>query len=88
MQELLKTLDILISKIENIKVPQPLECYSVKEVAKIIKGSENSVYNMIQTGVLKAFTIGVNNSKKPQYRISRKILEDYMYHNSGVPYEK
>lgn len=79
MDILIKKIDSLIETINNnINTPKELQCFNVKQVASILGASENSVYNMIQTGVLKAFKIGVNESKKPQYRISRETLENYM----------
>ena len=78
MQDLLKTLNVLISKIENLNVAQPLTCYTVKEVAEKLKASENSVYNMIQSGILEAFTVGDIGSKKPVYRITNEALEKYI----------
>lgn len=76
--ELLDTLNILISKIEELNTEKSLNCYTVKQVAEILKVSENSVYNMIQSGILEAFTVGTIGSKKPVYRITDEALEKYI----------
>lgn len=75
---ILLKIDNLISKIEKINAPSELQCYTVKKVANILDASENSIYNMIQSGVIEAFTVGEKGSKKPSYRISREALEKYM----------
>lgn len=87
MEEIINSINILISKMEKLNTTQPLECYTVKEVAQILKASENSIYNMIQSGNLKTFAVGEKESKKPVYRISRETLESFM-HSSAMNEEK
>ena len=84
MLKLIESLNILINKIEKLELSQPLTCYTVKEVAEKLKASENSVYNMIESGVLEAFKIGTKESKKPVYRISRDALERFMGKNTNI----
>lgn len=88
MEELLNSLNVLIDKLNKKCIAQPLKCYTVKEVAEILKASENSVYNMIQSGLLRAFTVGDVGSKKPSYRISGDILDAYMHQENEVSYER
>ncbi len=88
MKELLSSIKVLIDKIDEKCMTQTLSCYTVKEVAEILKASENSVYNMIQSGLLKAFTVGDVGSKKPSYRISADVLDTYMHQRNEVSYER
>lgn len=55
-----------------------LQCYTLKEVANFLSASEHTIYNLIMSGALEAFTIGVKGSKKPVYRITKEALKRYI----------
>lgn len=58
----------------NENLPKEVEIFTVKQVAKILKTSPNSVYKLIKNGFLKSIIIG---STKVTYKSLMEFIEKY-----------
>lgn len=71
-------LKILIQELKKSVFANDLQSYTIKEVAELLNSSVHTIYNMIISGTLEAYTIGVKGSKKPVYRITKEALSKYI----------
>lgn len=80
--EIQKLIQTLTEEIKNLNVNNQLRCYTVEQVAEILEASKNTVYKLIEDGLLIAFQVGRNESKKPTLRVTKEALENYIISNS------
>lgn len=59
---------------------EKITVYTLKEVAKILKVSRQTIYNYLKAGRLKATKIG------KEYRVTKEDLEEFIRLGSNTPH--